>query len=128
MTTSSNPPPPSGDPPEEAPAIVRAFRPIGRFFVAIGSFLWANRYFPVALFLAIAVVALAIVTALILLGSPTGQRMRRLDDRRVEDLRGITDAANLYWTRRGSLPLSLEDLSAEPGVNVRSRDRSTGQL
>ena len=78
--------------------------------------------------LAIAVVTIAVVTALIQLGLPTDQRMRRLDDRRVEDLRGITDAADLYWTRRGSLPISLQDLSAEPGVNLRYRDSSTGRL
>ena len=78
--------------------------------------------------LAISVIAIAIVTALVMLGSPTEQRMRRLDYRRVQNLRGITDAADLYWTRRGSLPLSLEDLSTEPGVNVMFRDPSTGQL
>ncbi len=76
--------------------------------------------------LAITVVLAAVVGALILLGSPTEERMRRLDDRRVDDLQRLERAVNLYWTRHGRLPASLTELSEEPGVDVRLRDPETG--
>ena len=78
--------------------------------------------------LAIGVVVVAAVSGLIVLGPPSEQRARRLDDRRVEDLRGITRAVDLYWTRHGRLPASLDELSRESGVNIDSRDPGTTQL
>ena len=77
--------------------------------------------------LAIGAVVVAVVGGLIVLGPPSEERARRLDERRVEDLRGITRAADLYWTRRGRLPSSLEDLSRESGVSVSARDPGTTQ-
>ena len=77
--------------------------------------------------LAIGAVVVAVVGGLIVLGPPSEERARRLDERRVEDLRGITRAVDLYWTRHGSLPSSLGDLSGESGVNVSARDPGTTQ-
>jgi hypothetical protein len=71
---------------------------------------------------AAAAVLTAVVTGLFVLGSPTEERARRLDDRRVEDLQGIRAAADLYWTRHSQLPASLDDLTAEPGVTIRVGD------
>ncbi|MFQ5737884.1 MAG: hypothetical protein ACE5JX_02645 [Acidobacteriota bacterium] len=78
--------------------------------------------------LAIGVVVVAVVSGLIVLGPPSEQRARRLDERRVEDLRGITRAVDLYWTRHGRLPTSLDELLRESGVNINSNDPSTTQL
>ncbi|MFQ5742210.1 MAG: hypothetical protein ACE5HV_01345 [Acidobacteriota bacterium] len=78
--------------------------------------------------LAIGVVVVAVVSGLIVLGPPSEQRARRLDDRRVEALRGITRAVDLYWTRHGRLPASLDELSRESGVNINSHDPGTAQL
>ena len=78
--------------------------------------------------LAVGVVVVAVVSGLIVLGPPSEQRARRLDDRRVEDLRGITRAVDLYWTRHGRLPASLDELSRESGVNINSHDPGTTQL
>ena len=77
--------------------------------------------------LAVVVVVIAIVAGLMVLPPPSEERVRRLDERRVEDLRGIARAMDLYWTRHGRLPASIADLSGEPGVNVSTRDPGTGQ-
>ena len=78
---------------------------------------------------AVAVVAVlaAVVGGLVLLGPPAEERARRLDERRVEDLRRISDATNVYWTRHMRLPESLEELSAQPGTSIVSRDPETGE-
>ncbi len=76
----------------------------------------------------LAVVALAaIVAGLVLLGSPAQERARRLDERRVQDLLVIAGAVDLYWTRRGALPSSLDDLSSEPGAKIAVADPRTSQ-
>ena len=77
--------------------------------------------------LAIGAVVVAVVGGLIVLPPPSEERTRRLDERRVEDLRGITRAMDLYWTRQGRLPASMEDLSRESGVRVSARDPGTAQ-
>lgn len=45
-------------------------------------------------------------------GSPAEQRDRRLDERRVADLRGLEVAVGKFHGREGRLPGSLEDLAA----------------
>ena len=77
--------------------------------------------------LAIGAVVVAVVGGLIVLGPPSEERARRLDERRVEDLRGITRAVDLYWTRHGRLPSSLGDLGSESGVSLSARDPGTAQ-
>ena len=77
--------------------------------------------------LAIGAVVVAVVGGLIVLGPPSEERARRLDERRVEDLRGITRGVDLYWTRHGRLPSSLGDLSSESGVSVSAGDPGTAQ-
>ena len=77
--------------------------------------------------LAIGVIVVAVVGGLIVLGPPSEERTRRLDERRTEDLRGITRAVDLYWTRHGRLPASIKDLSGESGLKVSARDPGTAQ-
>lgn len=77
--------------------------------------------------LAIAAVLLAVIGGLFLLGSPLEERERRLDDRRVGELRGIASAVDLYWTRRGRLPDSLAELSQQQGIPVARSDPGTGR-
>ncbi|MDH3270537.1 MAG: hypothetical protein OEN56_04350 [Gemmatimonadota bacterium] len=50
------------------------------------------------------------------------ERARRVDDRRVSDLKGIAAATNLYWTRHAALPASIADLTSEPGVRIVTLD------
>ena len=74
---------------------------------------------------AIAAVIGTIAAALALIGSPAEQREYRMDERRVQDLRLVADSVNVYWTRRGRLPASLDDLAREFGVA--SADPATGE-
>lgn len=75
------------------------------------------------------VVAAAVVAALagglLLIGSPARARTTRLDARRVADLQAIAGGVDLWWTRRGALPPSLDSLArSQPSVN--RRDPATG--
>ncbi len=76
----------------------------------------------------IAVVVAAVVGGLLLVGSPTQERIRRMDSQRVADLRAISRAVDLYWTRHQTLPLSLEELSKEPGGFTRLMDPDTRRI
>lgn len=76
---------------------------------------------------AIAAVVLAVGAGLFLLDSPARQRMRRLDGRRVEDLRLIAESVDLFYTRHERMPASLEELAREPGVSVRAHDPTTAE-
>ena len=71
------------------------------------------------------VVASAIVTGMVILGSPSEARAKRLDARRVTELIGITTAVNYFHSEKGRLPASLDELSKEPGVRI-STDPTTG--
>ena len=69
------------------------------------------------LFVASVITVIAAVgVGLFIIGPPMEERARRFDNRRVEDLEGIVDATELYWTRHSRLPVSLDELTAEPGV------------
>lgn len=75
-------------------------------------------------FIGVAVTAViaAVVAGLFVLGSPTEESARRIDNRRVTDLQGVMAATDLYWTRHSRLPSSLDDLTAEPGVRINTVD------
>jgi len=85
-----------------------------------------SRYIVIGL--VIAVVIAAVVGGLLLLGSPTAERLQRLDNRRVNDLKLISNAVNAYWTQHKRLPVALDELSQQPGPNLNFRDPTTGQL
>lgn len=74
----------------------------------------------------VALVVAAVIVGVILLDSPAQERLRRLDERRVSDLRELSYAVDVYWTREGSLPSSLEDLSNEERVVRELADPETG--
>ena len=80
----------------------------------------------IAIILAVVVLAVIIV-GICLLDSPAQERLRRLDERRVDDLRELSYELDFYWTREGILPTSLEELSSKPGVFVDLLDPETGQ-
>jgi hypothetical protein len=73
------------------------------------------------------VVVGAIAAGFFLLGTPSEERTRRLDERRLSDLRRLQLATDLYWTRNGRLPLTLDDLAKEAGTGIYSRDPTSGQ-
>ena len=77
--------------------------------------------------IAIAVVAAGVVYGLMRVGPPSIERERRLDERRVDDLRQIADAIDLHWTRRGSLPAALDALPDPVASDASFSDPATRQ-
>ena len=75
----------------------------------------------------IVVVAAAVTTGIVIIGSPGEERTRRLDTRRVSDLRQISQSVEVYHTRQQRVPASLDELSQEPGLAIGARDPVTGQ-
>ncbi|MDE2764538.1 MAG: hypothetical protein OXQ94_07135 [Gemmatimonadota bacterium] len=76
---------------------------------------------------AVAAVVAAVAAGLFILGSPAQERERRIDDRRAADLHAIAAAADLYRSRHSRLPASLDELAAEPGMRINTRDPATEQ-
>ena len=80
----------------------------------------------VAICFAIVVLAVIIV-AITLLDSPAQERLSRLDERRVSDLRELSLAVDVYWTREGVLPATMEELSNEERIVRELADPETGE-
>jgi hypothetical protein len=59
------------------------------------------------------VVVTAVVTGIVILGPPGEERARQLDQRRARELAGIELNVDAYWTMKGRLPASLEEVSKE---------------
>ena len=58
----------------------------------------------------IAAVVAAVLAGLWSIGSPSEQRLRRLDERRVSDLTQLSQAVHWYHTERRALPAAASDL------------------
>src|SRR5690242_6309144 len=71
-------------------------------------------------------VTAAVVAGVYLLGSPAEGRARRLGERRGQELSGVAQAVDLYWTRESRLPASLEELRSATGAGITLADPSTG--
>ena len=67
-------------------------------------------------------VAAAVVAGLFAIGAPSEERARQLDERRVEDLQGISRSTNVYFGRHSRLPSSLDELGREGGMRIAERD------
>jgi hypothetical protein len=65
----------------------------------------------------VAIVAAAVVAGIYVIGSPTEQRLRRLDEAQTQDLIATSYALDAYWRRNQQLPASLDEL-------LRDRDAS----
>ncbi|MCK5245715.1 hypothetical protein KAJ02_09325 [Candidatus Bipolaricaulota bacterium] len=74
----------------------------------------------------VVLVVAAVIVGGILLDSPAQERLRRLDERRVSDLRELSYAVDVYWTREGNLPSSLEELANEERIVRELHDPETG--
>ncbi len=73
------------------------------------------------------VVAAAVGVGMFIAGAPSDERERRLDGRRVDDLVRIAEAADVFWTRHGRVPATLDELRNEPGSDARAGDPETGE-
>jgi len=81
----------------------------------------------VAVAVVVTAVVVAVVIGIILLDSPAQERVGRLDERRVSDLREMSFAVDAYWTREGILPASLEDLAIGEPIVSELADPTTGE-
>jgi hypothetical protein len=61
----------------------------------------------------------AVVSGLIVIGSPSEFRMRRFDERRANDLASISSAVRTYRLTHESLPQKLGDLEAAITYNLK---------
>ena len=74
---------------------------------------------------ALGAVAVAVVAGLVALGSPTGQRLERLDARRAQDLDAISHAIDRYEATYERLPATLDELQRGSDVQVAIMDPVT---
>ena len=81
----------------------------------------------VVVVVAVLVVLGALGGGFYLIGPPAGERARRLDARREQDLQGLRLATDLYWTRNSRLPATLDELAKEAGTGIYSRDPETNE-
>ena len=68
-----------------------------------------------------------IVYALVLLGSPGGQRDTRLDEERVSHLSNIAQNIDLYWELNGDLPADLSEMPGPKYFIDRADDPESGK-
>jgi hypothetical protein len=76
-----------------------------------------RRAFP---FIVGTAVVAGIAAGLVLIGPPSAERSRRLDEIRIGDLMQLSNAIELYWKREGMLPASLDGLAGVPDAAFRS--------
>lgn len=72
------------------------------------------------------VVVATIVAAIAVMGSPSKQRLMRLDERRVVELGNIANQIEAWRNEHGHIPGSLAELAAAPGVRV-PQDPASGR-
>ena len=71
-------------------------------------------------------VAATVITAVAVIGSPSAQRQARLDERRVQDLRQMEAAIEVYARREGRLPGAVDMLGAATGRDLSLSDPVSG--
>jgi hypothetical protein len=74
-----------------------------------------------------AVVAASVIAAIVVLGAPSVQRQRKIDEVRVQNLTLIALSVSGYFARHKELPADLEALAKEPGYKIARSDPETGK-
>ena len=70
----------------------------------------------------VTVVVLVVIRGIMIIGSPSEERTRRMDSRRIIDLQGISRSVEVYYMRHQQVPASLDELAREPGFANVARD------
>ncbi len=70
---------------------------------------------------------ISIITGVILVGTPSEGRLQRFDSTRIEDLKEIMAGMDSFWSRNERLPASLEELMADPRVEVKVQDPGSAE-
>lgn len=73
------------------------------------------------------VVAATVIAAIVMLGAPSVQRQRKMDEVRVQNLTAIALSVNGYFARHKELPADLDSLAKEPGYHIPRSDPDTGK-
>ena len=73
-----------------------------------------------------AVVAAAVLGAILVSGTPSEVRTRRLDERRVEDLTWLSQGVKAFHSRESAMPASLDDLEAAGFIGASRVDPEHG--
>ena len=81
----------------------------------------------IALVVSIAAVAAAIAAGLMITGSPAEQRLRRLDEQRVNELTQLANMAQRRFDREARLPAAAEDLVDGRFMTRLPTDPTTGE-
>lgn len=63
------------------------------------------------IYVVIILVTIVIIAGFFVVGSPQTERMRRFDERRVQDLQSIQYQIINYWTSKSILPIQLSQLN-----------------
>lgn len=80
-----------------------------------------------AVIVSIAVVVAAVIAGLLVMGSPAQQRLLRLDEHRVMDLRRISMAATLRWDSGPTPPSTAHELVDGQSLSRLPEDPSSGE-
>lgn len=72
------------------------------------------------------VVAVTVIAAIWVMGSPAAQREAKLDSRRVDDLNHIVQVVDHYVEVNGALPPDLATLAHQPGQRLSITDPVDG--
>jgi hypothetical protein len=75
-----------------------------------------------------AVIVAAVLVGVLLMDSPAQERLRRLDERRILDLRDLSYTVDMFWTRNDRLPASLDELAEQEPIAHELTDPETGTL
>lgn len=109
-------------------------------FIAVsvfGYYLWTLRKERMAsedprmrifVFGVIGIVAIAIIGGFFVAGSPFEERLRRFDERRIQDLQTIQWQVVNYWQQRERLPENPDQLRDDISGFVPPRDPATGAM
>jgi hypothetical protein len=76
---------------------------------------------------AVTAVAAALIAGLVVVGPPSAERARRLDEVRVSDLVAIENLVSSFARVHKSLPQDLASLAEEPGYSIPRGDPESGK-
>ncbi len=103
--------------------------------VILGYYLWdlresesARRPAVAAALIVVAILAwgAAVGSGVWMMGPPSEQAARRIDDRRLQDLRSLARGVDLYFERNAALPESLSALTAALETTLSTNDPESG--
>ena len=87
---------------------------------------WRDKKMRFLVWLVIIIVGAATISGYFVAGSPFRERMRKFDERRINDLQSIQWQIVNYWQRKEKLPDSLENLTDDISGFSAPRDPETG--